>query len=298
MKIAVTGATGFLGRHIANLLVEKGHHVVACVRSPARAENERYEARACDLRDLASLQRAFRGADVVVANAALGSKSGSLDELRRTNVRGSEDVARAASDAEVQRLVYISTTAVYRAAPWQPLAEDAPLRCEPPRWSDPTRWTTDARYSWTKTLAEEVTRARCAEAQLPCVVLRPGPLYGSGDTRFTKRLIGWARRPVSVVPTLQLPMLHASDVAACVHAACLTDDALGRAFNLAGPPESLYRMACELRKRLGAPGVTIPLPVPLRASYNTSAAVSFLGLSPRGLGHGLDEVAASLHARS
>ena len=118
-RIAVTGATGFLGRYLVDALL--GHHakVVGVVRNPDRVPQlaaRGVELRKADLASRPDLAKGFAGVDAIVSNAALFSlRNQSWDEHIRTNVDGTRNVFAAAIDAGVKRVVHVSSVAVYRS---------------------------------------------------------------------------------------------------------------------------------------------------------------------------------------
>ena len=106
----VTGASGFVGWHVARLLLDRGHHVRALLRDGSRIPELDVETVAGDLRDPASLERAAAGCGLVFHVAAdyrLWSKN--PREIYRTNVDGVRNLLAAAESAGVDRLVYTST---------------------------------------------------------------------------------------------------------------------------------------------------------------------------------------------
>lgn len=296
--VALTGATGFLGRHLAAAARDAGLRVIAVVRDPDRARAALLdtglaeEVRRADLGEPDALAAAFAGVDVVLANAALGSWSGDADLYLRTNLDGTRNTIHAAARADVPRVVQVSTVAVYRPRLRHMLDEGAPRRDKDPPIFDPTRLTTDIRYSRTKTLAEDAARAAAQEHSLDLRIVRPGPIYGSHDTRFTARLVGSLRRPVVIQPTVGVPLVHARDVAdATVEAARRTLPS-GAAWNLAGPPVPLAEVHRTLRRLASRDGLVISLPVPLWAGFDCSAAERDLAFRNRPLEEGLAEVLA------
>lgn len=155
MEIAVTGASGFLGRALV-----------------ARLEASGARARATDLDTLdvrdAAPAAAFAGCEVVVHLAALTGVAPSLhhpDAYRRTNVAGTANVVAAAVAAGVRRLVLASSSSVYGECP-APAAEDRPVAPLSP-------------YGETKVAAEAVVRAAVDIPER--VVLRPFTVYGPGQ---------------------------------------------------------------------------------------------------------------------
>lgn len=105
----VTGATGFIGWHVARLLAERGHRVRALTRSkPVPALD--VETVTGDLRDPASLERACDGCGAVFHVAAdYRLWSANPQELYDSNVTGTENLLAAARKARVERVVYTST---------------------------------------------------------------------------------------------------------------------------------------------------------------------------------------------
>ncbi len=85
--VAVTGATGFIGRYLVQALVERGTRVVGVVRSPdkvpALRDHPRVEMRKADLADRAALTAAFDGVDAVISNAGLISIGGPRSTARQ-----------------------------------------------------------------------------------------------------------------------------------------------------------------------------------------------------------------------
>ncbi len=262
--VAVTGATGFVGSHIALTLAARGARVIGVVRTPAKGawmEAHGVELVRGDLTDRASLIAAFDGADAVVSNAALGSGQGELADFERVNCEGVGNVVDTAAAAGARRLVHISTVAVYRTRLWRRLAEDAePYDTTRRRfnWSD---LTTDWRYARTKALAERIAWERAGAHGLDLTCLRPGPVYGARDHKAT--------------------------------AAALDNPASGgKAYNLAGEPVSQWRFLRTMKRTLGRGSWLLPLPLPVWVRYDTAAARRDLGFAPRTIDEGLAEALA------
>src|SRR5664279_3068232 len=103
----VTGASGFLGWHVARVLLERGYAVRALVRAASNVPELDVERVTGDLRDPASVDRAVAGCGVVFHVAAdyrLWAKD--PRELYRSNVDGTHNVLEAARSARVERIVY------------------------------------------------------------------------------------------------------------------------------------------------------------------------------------------------
>src|ERR1700676_5289020 len=106
----VTGASGFVGWHVARLLIERGHRVRALVRASSNIPDLDVERVTGDLRDPASLKSAVIGCGLlfhVAADYRLWSKH--PEELYQSNVEGTRNMLSAAKAAGVERVVYTST---------------------------------------------------------------------------------------------------------------------------------------------------------------------------------------------
>src|SRR5262249_58083809 len=132
--VAVTGATGFLGRYVVDALLARGARVVGVVRNPGRVPAlaaRGVEMRRADLGDRAALAAGFRGADAVVSNAALFSLGNRRwEDHERANVRATENVFPALGDAGGRRAVHVSSRAVHLAR-HPPSDDNTPQRAPP-----------------------------------------------------------------------------------------------------------------------------------------------------------------------
>ena len=113
MRVFVTGATGHIGAWLVAELEQKGYEIVAGVRNPEKArflESNLCSTASCDLSDVNTLAQAMKGCDMVfhlAAFAAVWSKDPSLFE--RTNTEGTENVLKAATMAQVKRVLICSS---------------------------------------------------------------------------------------------------------------------------------------------------------------------------------------------
>jgi dihydroflavonol-4-reductase len=282
MNVGVTGATGFLGGHVATALLAAGHRTVGVVRSPERGTIANVTWRRADLGDREALRSAFDGLDVVVANAALSPGWAAADDATflQANVAGTENTLFAAADAGIRRVVLVSTVAVYRTRLGTVMDEASALIDPSAAWHlDWNRITTRGGYARSKSVAERRAWEIARERGLELVVLRPGPIVGPGDAKLTARLHRWAQSGVSLVPTVRIPLVGVHEVAAAT-AAAITADATGRAYNLAGEPAALDRVVRGIRDATGGTAWIVPVPVPLSVRFDCSAAVRDLGFRP------------------
>ena len=294
--IAVTGATGFLGGHICDALLEQGLDVRAVVRDPNKGAHLtalHIPMATADLADADALLIGLKGCSALVANAALGSWAGPIDRYMAVNVHGTARLLRAAAQAGVPRVVLISTVAVYRTRLNSWMDENAALHGPKRRYFLASNLTTDWRYALSKSLAEAQAWDLARELGLQLTVLRPGPIFGPRDPKLTQRygrLMGQRR---CLVPTVGVPQLAALDCARAVPGALATPQSIGRAYNLAGPPTKMVDVLRTLTALTGAGPQLVPVPVPLWVGYRTDRARDELGFISRPLDETLAEVVAA-----
>lgn len=290
--VAITGATGFLGGHLARAFLDAGWAVRAVVRRPHAGSFLDAWGATCvraDLLDPPALVEAFDGVDVVVANAALYTlERAAWDDFARPNVTGTDNVLDAAAQAGVERVLHVSSTAVYRHRIGRVLDEQAPELTAADRGRA-------RHYAVSKALSDQHAVRRAAEHGLPLVRLRPCAIYGSGDRVLGPLVDRWLQRlPFAAVPDLGFPLVHAGDVARAAVVAASSAVAPGRAYNLAGPPVGVARFLRMWRDARGwsSPWIA-PVPFPLSIAYDTTAAARDLAFVARPLAEGIAEAVVS-----
>ncbi|MDP5228396.1 MULTISPECIES: NAD-dependent epimerase/dehydratase family protein [Arthrobacter] len=193
MKVAVTGATGFVGRHVVRALLAEGHEVVALVRSlpldpgVARALDGAHPAATGDLERTADFSGTLRGVDAVVHLAARVHRmeEDSTDPLaahRAVNTELTRRLAEAAAEAGVTSFVFLSSIKVNgertEGVPFAAGDEPAPV--------DP--------YGVSKWEAEQALATVCRSSRLRGVSIRIPMVYGPGNKGNVQRLLGAVRR--------------------------------------------------------------------------------------------------------
>lgn len=181
MIVAVTGASGYLGRAVAAELVASGHDVRALQRRPSRVDGVTDVLGS--ITDAAAIARVVEGAEGVVHLAAKVSLAGDPAEFRAVNVEGTRALLDAAERAGASRFVQVSSPSVAHAG-----AALAGVGAEP---ASPT----DARgeYARTKAEAELIALGRDSDA-MRVVAVRPHLVWGPGDTQLVGRILDRARR--------------------------------------------------------------------------------------------------------
>jgi nucleoside-diphosphate-sugar epimerase len=187
LKIALTGATGFVGRAVVSALMTKSFKVSALVRDPSRAEmNSNVRLVRGDLQNNAALDELTRNADVVIHVAGvIGGLS--RNDFFVCNEQGSLAVAEAAARNGVKRFIYISS-----------------LAAREPQLS---------MYGASKRAGEVAVEK--FKARMSVVILRPPAVYGPGD-RGTLPLLRSLTQPIAVIPgtsTSRFSLIYVDDLA-------------------------------------------------------------------------------------
>ncbi|MBV9267172.1 MAG: NAD-dependent epimerase/dehydratase family protein [Acidobacteriaceae bacterium] len=174
-KALVTGASGFLGWHVARLLSNRGYQVRALCRPSSQLRELDVERVSGDLRDPESLARAIAGCELVFHIAAdyrLWSKN--PQELYRSNVDGTRNILETAERAGTERIVYTSTVGCVGMRPGELGDENAPVSID-----DMT-----GHYKRSKWLAEQVALEK-ARNGLPIIIVNPTAPIGDHDWKPT-----------------------------------------------------------------------------------------------------------------
>jgi dihydroflavonol-4-reductase len=285
-KIAVTGATGFLGRYVVTALQKRGAIPIGVVRNPDRVPELRaagVELRRADLGDLEALKESFAGCDAIASVAAM-INIGSMYSIRKkqraayiqTNVGGIERVMEAAHACGIRRIVHVSSANVYRDRK-APLREDSPLH------DLEEIGLLKNNYSISKAAAEQRARAMAAQLDLSLTILRPTGIYGANDLNFMRWVSLLLRPPITLWPAgTHLQLVHGTDVAEALMLSLENDRAIGEAYNVCGGSESLWEFA-QAWARAGGPRsrLLIPIPVPVPPLLENGKIREELGWSPR-----------------
>jgi len=182
VRLAVTGATGFLGRRVLSLALGAGHAVRALVR-PGRAPLAAHPSLALvpgDLEDVNALAALTAGADAVLHLAALGARTRDRDWARmtRVNVLAPLALVEASVRGGVRRLVAAGTCLEYAGHGRLP---DSPAPHDAPRLREDAALESSDAYGATKAAGGIVLRALARDRGMPCWYLRIASLVGEGD---------------------------------------------------------------------------------------------------------------------
>ena len=263
MNVLVTGGAGFLGQHLVAALQQRGDAVRVFDRpSPNmdRLEQQGVESYYGDIREPSSLTQAIEGTDAVFHLAAMSAVWAPMDEYYAVNVKGTENVCKAALAAGVERLIHISSWTVYGMGIKQPAAEDFPLT----PLNEP--------YSVTKALGDRLVQRMIVEDALPATIIRPDTIFGPGDSvhvgRMSDRLrarrsiiVGWGRNA--------MPFVYVSDIVQGLLLALDRPEAVGQAYNIGNDqPLTQAQLLRAIAEEIGAPPPIVR--VPYSALYATA----------------------------
>jgi dihydroflavonol-4-reductase len=279
MRLFVTGATGFIGAHVAERLRARGDDVVALVRSLATAGALRElgcELVQGQLTDGDAVRAGVSGCDGIVHIAAaykLGVTHNECSDMQRSNVRGTETIFEAGVDAGIDRILYVSTINYFGNTFGRVLNEG------------------DERPSMDFLSCYDETKYRAHLLALefigrgaPIVITQPGSVYGPGDHSQVGRMISDARRgraKLMMFPDLGINMVHVEDAADGIVLA-LDQGRVGESYILGGHIGTLGELVRRVAELAGRRPPKLSLPSWLiRASLPLSPVISkAMGLPP------------------
>lgn len=255
-RVFVTGASGFIGRAVMDELARCGHQPVGLSRQPDQA-TATGDLVAGDVTEPDTWAHHLAGVDVVVHLAA--SIHGDEATQRHTTVDGTAALLDAMARQGVDRLVHVSTVAVYdyrRIAAHGVLDETSPLL---PSADGPEAAARDA-YARTKLAQEELVR-RFGRDGGRVTILRPGLVWSAENHWDGGHLLGLGPLGLAVAPGAALKLAHVDNVASAIVCAVERDDSAGAVLNLFDDDLPSQRAFAAAARRGGAE-VSRSLPVP------------------------------------
>ncbi len=269
MQTLVTGATGFLGSHIADRLIDRGDSVRALVRPTSNTSylgSRSVELAVGDITEPDSLPAAFAGVEVVYHAAAHVSDWGPWSDFKHITVDGTRNMLRAAASAGVERFLHVSSDAVYRFGDLGKGVDES-TRLE--TYFGPLDY-----YRRAKTAAEKIARRAHERGRVPVTIVRPALILGERDAAMLPGLIAFLKSSTAAYmgnARNQLPCVYAGDVAdLCVRAATRAE-APGETFNAVNEEHITQRDFFDAAAEIA--GIDAPpRSVPLRVLYVIAAA--------------------------
>lgn len=230
MRALITGATGFLGSHIADRLVARGDEVCALVRPSSDTsflQQLGVEMVTGDITDPSSLARAMTGTDVIYHTAAMVTDWGPWRDFQRVTLDGTRNVFQAASDAGVPRILHVSTDGVYALSALKGVVtEDSPLE---------TRFGWLNYYRRSKLAAEHIARLYGDSGKPEVTIARPGLIFGERDRAMFPGILGFLKSSSAAYlgrGDNKLPYVYVGDVAEACILGATSDAATGRTYNI------------------------------------------------------------------
>jgi len=271
----VTGASGLLGSHIVEKLIEAGQPVRALVRASSDThflDTLNTQKVIGDITNPASLAEVCKGVHTVYHAAAQVGDWGPWDRFVTISIDGTRNMLTAARDAGGKRLLHISSISAYGHPDGEGMVldETAPLGVNLHKWSY---------YSRAKVAAEKLAWAAYQRGDLPVTVVKPSWLYGPRDRASMPRLIRAIRAGKAKLigeGTNRLNLVYAGNEAEGCILAATNEKAVGEAYNLSN--DGVITQAEYLNKIaecLGAKPVTKK--VPYRLAYRAAFVMELFG---------------------
>ncbi|MFG0268281.1 MAG: NAD-dependent epimerase/dehydratase family protein [Rhodopirellula sp. JB055] len=247
MLVAVTGATGFLGRHVVSNLLENGHSVRGWTRKSVPPDSEGVDWTHGELDDRASIEQLVAGCDAVVHTALAREGAGFMQEPEQpldyiqTNLMGSIALLETACAQSVDRFVFVSSGAVHQhVVDGIPLDEQHPLR-------------PGSLYGACKASMETVVHAYGSAGRIQAASLRPVSIYGADTPLENSKWYGLIRavaRGETVKADGGGKVVHVKDVAAAATTLLETEVSIaGETYNCCDRFFSEHEIATRVMER-------------------------------------------------
>jgi dihydroflavonol-4-reductase len=280
MKVFVTGATGFVGHHVARELAAQGADLRLLVRKSsnlANIEGIAGETHIGDLSDPASIKPALEGCDAIM-HVAADYRLWIPDPkaMYLANVDGTRELLRLAREAGIRRVVYTSSVATMGfRSDGLIVNEDTPVSLD----------KMVGHYKRSKFLAEQEAIA-AANAGQQVMILNPTTPIGSHDAKPTptgRILVDFLNRKFPAYVDTGLNLVDVQEVAR-THAAALETGTSGRRYILGGENLTLKQILDKMSAITGIPSPTVEIPFAVAAMYaffEENITGRLLGKEPR-----------------
>jgi nucleoside-diphosphate-sugar epimerase len=274
VETLITGGTGLVGHHLVAALQQRGDNVRALVL-PSEDTNwleERgvavYRGNICEPD---TLKAPMRGVDTVFHLAAMQGLWVPMEEYYKVNVTGTENVCRAALQADVRRIVHVSSWTIYGMGRGWTLGEEV----APEPRNDP--------YWITKAQGDLLVQRMITRDRLPAAIIRPGTIFGEGDRLNFGRMATKVREGKGLIigsGNNALPLVYVTDVVQGLLLCAEKEQALGQAFNITNDqPLTQKQLLHAIAQELGVapPRLHVPYSAAYSIAYAAERAVNFTG---------------------
>lgn len=258
MKVLLTGASGFVGHHLVELLHKEGFEIRCLVRKTSKVEEIKDKVKLVygEITIPESLNDAVKGVDYIIHLAGL-VKATTPKKYYEVNTQGTINLFNATlnNNPNIKRFVYISSQAA--SSPSEiPIKEDFP--------SNPVTSYGKSKLATEKFLEENLNK-------LPITIIRPSAVYGPYDKEFLPvyQIINKGFEILVKGGKTKISMVYAKDLAKSIFLAMLSDKTIGKKYFSAHPqPVYLYEFYNSIKKALGKKfTIKIPIPVPILYTF-------------------------------
>lgn len=232
MKILVTGATGFVGKHIVNELYNQNIEIIALARKTSDISSIKKiaEIRYGDLLDISSLKKATKGVDLIV-NTAASTPNSELSGSYLANTIGVKNLIKAAKFSKVNKIIHISSISV--------------------------TFKIKEIYAKTKLGSEKII----INSGIDYIILRPAGIYGKGSSDFKKIVKFYSIVPFSLIlgsGNHKLQPVYVKDIAKAVYSCIKSPKLKNKIYDLAGPRNLTFNESIdEIHKALSLKRIKI-----------------------------------------
>ncbi|MEZ5359143.1 MAG: NAD(P)-dependent oxidoreductase [Candidatus Zixiibacteriota bacterium] len=277
MKVIITGATGFIGRNIAEAFYADGIEVLATGRSEKVGKELTAQGiafQAADIAEESRIMTALAPADVMIHCAAKAGDWGRIDDFRRTNIIGTRNIIAACKKYGISKIVFLSTPSMYYTGEDRlNISEDEPL---------PNKMTSI--YSRTKLTNEQELLALKSDG-IRTIILRPRAVFGPYDNIIIPRILGMAQKASFPLINGGRALVDITYVGNLVEAVrlCLNapDNAWNEVYNISnGEPITIRDWFAQVTQVFGFP--FNPKSVPLAAAKAKAGWMELLTRLPFG----------------
>lgn len=229
MKVLVTGATGFLGKYVIDVLIENSYEVIAIGRNEKRGkelQNESCTFYKIDFSEKEELEKIFKKEKIqyVIHCGALSSAWGRWEDFYSANVVGTQNVVEMCQKYSIKRLVHISSPSIYSEK-----RDRFDIKEDEVNENNKLNY-----YIKTKIMAEAIIKKALKEG-IDAVIIRPRGLIGIGDPSLMPRIIN-ANKKIGI-PLFQdgknlVDITCVENVAHACYLAMITENIKGEIFNI------------------------------------------------------------------
>jgi dihydroflavonol-4-reductase len=259
MKIFITGATGFIGKHLVERLAKTDHQVTCLVRDPNRARSLReLGARLVqgDVTDRTSVLEGMRGCDWVFNLANIYALwLPDKREYDRVNIDGTRNVMECALEMGVSKVIHLSTYGIWAGCRHIPFNEESPVGLY--EVSD---------YVRTKLAGDRIAWDLYEKRGLPFVMICPGNVLGQGDNKPTGQFMSDmvnGKMPVIAFTDTIFTYVHVKDVVEAILKAAEKKGNLGERYIVANEERTIKEMMEMTAEISGVPAPRLVVPAPL-----------------------------------